>query len=173
MTVVSGVAPFSSFPRLSESNWSYQRPTASSWLLQLERIRIVAPNFSSAKCDIATYCNTGFSETGDSRKRRVIAAAPSSKRTTSIPTSEAGKSPTAVKTEKRPPTPSGIPNTSGQPSVFARLASFPLAPVIGTTRSAICLASPPTALESSLRKSRVAAAVSRVPPLLLTTSIAH
>ena len=173
MTVVSGVAPFSSLPRLSESNWSYQRPTDSSWLLQLERTRIVAPIFFSAKWQTATYCNTGFSETGDSRKRCVIAAAPSSNRTTSIPTSDAGNRPTAVKTEKRPPTPSGIPKTSGHPSVFARLASFPLAPVTGTTRSATCLASPLSESESAFRKSRVAAAVSSVPPLLLTTSIAH
>ena len=127
----------------------------------------------SARCETATYCSTGFSAGAASRNRRVIAAAPSNSRTTSIPTIEAGSRPTAVNTEKRPPTPSGMPNTSGHPSVWARLASLPLAPVIGTSRSASRAGSWPTASASSRRNSRVATAVSSVPPLLLTTSRAH
>ena len=115
-----------------------------------------------------------IAERGAVRNRSFIAAAPSSNRTMSMPRIDAGNSPTAVKIENRPPTPSGISKTSLQPSrlgqveQIARSRPSPARHAVPTNSR-----SSPSDSRSRARKMRNATAVSSVPPLLLITTIAQ
>ena len=77
------------------------------------------------------------------RNRSFMAAAPSSRWPTSRPIMAAGSRPTALRTENRPPTPSGMGKTSVQPMAAASSRSRPVAPVTAMTRLASFSASPP------------------------------
>ena len=73
--------------------------------------RQAAPLPTAARCDTPAYRSTGFSASGASRNRRFIAAAPSSSRTTSMPTIDAGRSPAAVNTGEATADLRGMSNT--------------------------------------------------------------
>jgi hypothetical protein len=91
----------------------------------------------------------------------------------SMPTTAAGSRPSGVNTAPPAPTSSGTVKTLVQPSDAATSAKPPVGDVIGTTRRANSIRSPPTLSRSDARRSRVATAIPGPLPAVSATMIAH
>src|SRR5687767_14027844 len=114
---------------------------------------------TSNRCSASASIAAGFYSTSVERQRADIAPAPASSASVSTPPAAAGNNPTAVSTEKRPPT-SGGTGSVGQPSLVATARRAPLLGSVTATTLPGPLAMPWSTVSSC-------AQVSAVPPLLV------